>query len=175
MYGDREISNQKVMQQIVLRACGLRDLPDLDRMIDRLLFTPVISSSSFQSHSGASFTGHFDTYNLAVISQLLLNKGIYSHRRIFKPDIIARFTNPSGNGKTLGWIKPVENSWTGDLFSPSAFGCMDTKGNFLWIEPEQKLFIVFSATGVPESEPERIETVYEKIANTVMQAIKSKK
>ncbi len=172
MYGNREASNQIVMQQIVLRACGLRTL---DGLIDRLFFSPLALSSSFQYPSPTPFTGSFDAYDLAAISQLLLNKGIYFHHRILKPDTIARFTDPSGGGKALGWIKPEENRWTGTLFSPSAFGCMDANGHFLWIEPEEKLFIVLSAEGVSESKENRIETVYENIAEAVLQEISSKK
>lgn len=153
-----EISNTVLIEEIISRAFGLT----IGDILRKQLFEPLGRIPEKQTLSWA----------LAESSQMLLNKGIYNHRRIFKPETIARFTDPRNRGQALGWIKPDKNDWTGRLFSPESYGVMNPDGIFLWIDPQKELFIVFLASVGKEAEEAEVKEAYEKIAQSILDEIK---
>ena len=153
-----EISNTVLIEEIISRAFGLT----IGDILRKQLFEPLGKIPENQTLSWA----------LAESSQMLLNKGIYNHRRIFKPETIARFTDPRNRGQALGWIKPDKNDWTGRLFSPESYGVMNPDGIFLWIDPQKELFIVFLASVGKEAEEAEVKEAYEKIARSILDDIK---
>ena len=70
-------------------------------------------------------------------------------------------------------MKPDKSDWTGRLFSNGSFGLMDTEGHFLWIDPQKQLFIVLEAFAIKLPEETTIEETYEKITESILNAIKS--
>lgn len=153
-----EILNTVLIEEIISRAFGLT----IGDILRKQLFEPLGKIPENQTLSWA----------LAESSQMLLNKGIYNHRRIFKPETIARFTDPRNRGQALGWIKPDKNDWTGRLFSPESYGVMNPDGIFLWIDPQKELFIVFLASVGKEAEEAEVKEAYEKIARSILDDIK---
>ena len=160
---DEEVSNRIPIDAIVSRASG-----STERMMARLPgeFAPKIA--------GPGWRNSYLDNDVAVFSQMLLNNGIYNHQRIFKPNTIRRFTRSrEGTTQALGWMKPDKSDWTGRLFSNGSFGLMDTEGHFLWIDPQKQLFIVLEAFAIKLPEETTIEETYEKITESILNAIKS--
>jgi beta-N-acetylhexosaminidase len=128
-------SGAGLVQEIIGRASAV----PFARFVSRKLFEPLGMTGTFYEEGKRSdlfSTGH----DLAVFAQLLLNGGIYDHRRYFSTEVIARFTGPTGP-----WSKPSDSDWTGEAFSESAFGHSSDTGPSLWIDPSRNLFIVFLA------------------------------
>ena len=102
--------------------------------------------------------------DLGIFAQMLLNRGIYNHRRYLKLDTVDMFTGPEG-----AWLKPSESNWTGKIFSPKAFGHISDSGSLLWIDPSSKLFIVMLANGRPDDG--RIPEAQRNICETITSAL----
>ena len=158
-----EIGHSTLIDEIVSRASG-----STERMMARLPkeFAPKTAGSGW----GNSYLDN----DVAVFSQMLLNKGIYNHLRIFKPNTIRRFTRShKGTTQAMGWMKPDKSDWTGRLFSNESFGLMDNRGHFLWIDPQKQLFLVLEASIIKLPEETTVEETYEKITESILKAVKS--
>jgi CubicO group peptidase (beta-lactamase class C family) len=107
---------------------------------------------------------------------MLLNRGIYDHRRFLSSEIIERFTSNQGlakNPQGLGWTKPSHSGWTSKTLSPSAFGINSRSGNFMWIDPKSGFFVIFLTSGTnPGVEQSRIESVHSTIIEAVSSELK---
>ena len=68
---------------------------------------------------------------------MILNGGIYNHRRFLSKKTITSYAVNSGL-----WTKPDDS-----FFSATAFGLSSPSGSFLWIDPEKELFIEFLISG----------------------------
>jgi CubicO group peptidase (beta-lactamase class C family) len=141
-------SSRDLLEEITSRASGI----PFHRFLARHLFEPLGMTSTFWSPPKA-FRGYIarvsaegntslfsSIHDLAVFAQMLLNRGVYGHRRYFKPETIAKFTGPQGP-----WSKPSDADWTGQLLPPTAYGYSSCNGPFLWVDPARQLFIVFMA------------------------------
>jgi hypothetical protein len=158
----KEISKRLLMDEIVSRATGLSFGQIISNLTHELAGERILGTDSYSIN------------DVAVFSQALLNKGIYHHHRILKPDTIAIFTRlHKGTTQALGWMKPDPNNWTGRLFSRESFGLTDTEGNLLWIDPQKHFFIVLEANAIKQPEENIIEEAYEKMAQTLMDGIKN--
>ncbi len=124
-------------------------------------------------HAGLFSTGR----DLAIFAQMMLNDGIYDHRRYLKAETIARFTakqGPAESSQALGWRKPSAANWTGQVFSPSAFGHTGFTGTMIWIDPESQAFIILLSNRVhPSRKNQKIEEAREAVSRSVMNALKS--
>ena len=94
--------------------------------------------------------GLFSTTNdLAVIMQMLLNKGTYNDVQIFKPATVNYFTSTKidGNRRGLGFDKPtIEKNGTGpssDFCSNETFGHQGFTGCVMWADPVYNLVYIF--------------------------------
>jgi beta-N-acetylhexosaminidase len=172
-----------MIREIVTRAAGI----PLGSYMTQKLFEPLGMQSTVFKRSpeypiwatGSAWAPpelFSSTHDLALFAQMLLNRGIYDHRRYLSSEIVARFTSNQGltkNPQGLGWTKPSSSDWTGKIFSPSAFGISSRKGNFLWIDPKSQLFIVFLTNGAnPDVEQSRIDGVYRAIIEAVSSELK---
>jgi beta-N-acetylhexosaminidase len=84
--------------------------------------------------------------DLAIFAQMLLNHGVYAHRRYFDPATVEKYSGSRGP-----WSQPSDSDWTAGVFSPSAYGHNSISGSLIWIDPGKKLFIVLLANGRPDS------------------------
>ena len=104
--------------------------------------------------------------DVAVFAQMLLNRGIYAHHRYFRIETVDKFTGPRG-----AWLKPSESDWTGQVFSPKAFGHISESGSLLWIDPARNLFVVLMAAGktgnkkIPDTQRHICESIVAAIQN----------
>jgi beta-N-acetylhexosaminidase len=144
-------SDKLLLNEIVSRASG----SSLDRVLAGRLFRPLGIGKTTQLQSTAR--------DLAVFAQMMLNGGIYDHRRYFDRSILAQFT--AGN-KAMGWSKP--SGWTERLFSKTAFGHNSSSGSALWIDPEKQLFIIFLTNAQSKEHAAEVQqNIIESLARSV--------
>ena len=122
-------------------------------------------------HAGAFSTAP----DLAAFCQMLLNGGIYAHRRILRRATIAEFTEPqqlSGGTRTLGWAVPTEGGSSGHFMGPRTFGHTGFTGTSIWIDPDRQLFVVFLTNRVhPTRENQKLAKVRPALHDAVMQSL----
>ncbi len=122
-------------------------------------------------HAGLFSSAH----DLALFAQMMLNGGIYAHRRVLNPETIERFTTRQGaadDARALGWGKASPANWTGKVFSASAYGHTGFTGTSIWIDPEKQLFIVLLTNRVhPSRENLKIDEARQAICEAVVKAI----
>lgn len=125
----------------------------------------------------AGHAGLFSTAgDIAAFAQMILNGGIYAHRRILRRETIREFTAGERVGRgarALGWDVPTPSgSAAGRHFSGSAFGHTGFTGTSLWIDPERELFVAFLTNRVnPTRANERIRQVRPAVHDAVVEAL----
>jgi beta-N-acetylhexosaminidase len=143
-------ANEDLLRIILSRATGISP----ERFLAEHLFKPLGMNSTFYQPprrfpGGIAYSGESqnaglfcNARDLAVFAQMLLNRGIYNHRRYLDLETIERLS-----GSQSPWSKPSDSDWTGKVFSPQAFGHNTASGSMLWIDPAKQLFIVLLANG----------------------------
>jgi beta-N-acetylhexosaminidase len=150
---------------------------EFDRNLrDRLVQGEVHDENAFTMGGVSGHAGVFSTApDLAAFCQMLLNGGVYAHRRILKRATIAQFTSPqplSNGSRTLGWAVPTEGSSSGHYFSAHSFGHTGFTGTSIWIDPDQQLFVVLLTNRVnPTRENQKIAQVRPALHDAVMQGL----
>jgi beta-N-acetylhexosaminidase len=150
---------------------------EFDRNLrNRLVQGEVHDENAFAMGGVSGHAGLFSTApDLAAFCQMLLNGGVYAHRRILKRATIAQFTAPqslSNGTRTLGWAVPTEGSSSGHYFSTHSFGHTGFTGTSIWIDPDRQLFVVLLTNRVnPTRENQKIAQVRPALHDAVMQAL----
>ncbi len=144
----------------------------------RVVRGEVHDENAFAMGGVAGHAGLFScARDLAVFAQMMLNNGLYDHRRYFNPGIVQRFTESqeaAGAARALGWAKPSENNWTGSVFSPAAYGHTGFTGTSMWIDPGRKMFIILLSNRVhPTRENLKIDDARKVISESIVKAIKA--
>jgi CubicO group peptidase (beta-lactamase class C family) len=142
----------------------------------KLVQGEVHDENAFTMGGVSGHAGVFSTApDLAAFSQMLLNGGVYAHRRILKRATIAQFTTPqqlSNGTRTLGWAVPTEGSSSGHFFSAHSFGHTGFTGTSIWIDPDRQVFVVLLTNRVnPTRENMKIAQVRPAVHDAVMQAL----
>lgn len=106
----------------------------------------------------AGHAGLFSTANdLAILMQMLLNKGVYGGERYLSEEVIAEFIkcqfckpDGSGNRRGLGFDRPVKGKGgpTCECVSYASFGHTGFTGTMVWADPESNLIYVFLSNRV---------------------------
>lgn len=103
----------------------------------------------------AGHAGLFGRANdLAVMMQLMLNKGYYGDVSLMKGQTVDAFTRLQSNQsrRGWGWDKPEQElgkgGSTGDLAPKSTFGHTGFTGTCVWADPENELIYVFLSNRV---------------------------
>lgn len=103
-----------------------------------------------------------NTHDLAVITQMLLDKGSFEGKQLLKPETIKYFTTApftnNDNRRGLGFDKlPINKkgpSTASKSASMSSYGHTGYTGTFFWSDPENNLTIIFLSNRVyPCAEP----------------------
>ena len=143
-----------------------------------LIHGTVHDENTFFLGGVSSHAGLFSTAeDLAIMSQMLLNQGIYLHQRFFKPQTIREWTAPQnlppGSDRALGWDTPSPTgSSAGDYFSPGSFGHLGFTGTSVWIDPVREIAIILLTNRVhPTREREGIYRIRRNFYNTAMEAL----
>ncbi|MBN7813982.1 glycoside hydrolase family 3 N-terminal domain-containing protein [Algoriphagus pacificus] len=103
----------------------------------------------------AGHAGLFGKANdLAVMMQLMLNKGYYGDVSLIKPVTIEQFTKRQSNQSRRGWgwdkpdVEAGKGGSAGDLAPKSTFGHTGFTGTCVWADPENNLIYVFLSNRV---------------------------
>lgn len=122
---------------------------DFDNVRRYVLQGEVHDESAYHSLGGvAGHAGLFSTgQDLAVLTQVLLNRGGYGTKQLFSGKVIDQFIKPDdGNGTYgLGWRRANngDSKWHfGPYASSSAFGHTGWTGTVTVIDPEHDLAII---------------------------------
>jgi len=125
----------------------------------------------------APHAGLFSTAgDLARFAQMLLNGGVYDHRRLVSRQTVELFTQRAGvpaSSRALGWDTPSEGSSGGTLLSASSFGHTGFTGTSLWVDPQRELFVILLTNRVhPTRENNLIREVRPAVMDAVIAAIR---
>jgi CubicO group peptidase (beta-lactamase class C family) len=122
-------------------------------------------------HAGMFSTGG----DLAIFCQMMLNGGLYAHRRLLKRATVARFTaadSLAANTRTLGWNVPTTPSASGQYFSPRSYGHNGFTGTSMWVDPDKELFVVLLTNRVnPTRQNDKIQRVRPAAHDAVVEAL----
>ena len=116
--------------------------PKLDTLIHGIVHDPVAALVG----GVAGHAGLFSNANdLAILFQMLLNKGEYGGVQYFKPQTVEKFVSRQGTLRGLGFDMPPLNR--GYVIARSAsensFGHTGFTGTCVWADPEHDLVFVF--------------------------------
>jgi beta-glucosidase-like glycosyl hydrolase/CubicO group peptidase (beta-lactamase class C family) len=129
----------------------------------------------------AGHAGLFGKANdLAVMMQLMLNKGYYGDVSLMKPGTVSAFTarQSTQSRRGWGWDKPEpeegEGGSAGKLASKSTFGHTGFTGTCTWADPENQLIYIFLSNRVyPDAENKKLlrEGIRTDIHDIIYQAM----
>jgi CubicO group peptidase (beta-lactamase class C family) len=142
----------------------------------RVLRGEVHDENAHAFGGAAAHAGLFGTApDLARFAQMMVNGGVFEHRRIVSRATLEKFTARAGvpdSSRALGWDTPSPNSSAGDLLSPRAFGHTGFTGTSMWIDPEKKLFFILLSNRVhPTRENNQIGPIRREFAHAVVRAL----
>jgi CubicO group peptidase (beta-lactamase class C family) len=105
--------------------------------------------------------GLFGTANdLAILMQMLLNKGTYGGKQFLKPQTIDEFTRvqfpENDNRRALGFDKPIfgndtlslDQAYPAPAVSKNSFGHSGFTGTFIWADPDTGIIFIFLSNRV---------------------------
>ncbi len=120
----------------------------------------------------AGHAGLFSTASdVAVLVQMLLNRGTYGGKRYLQESTVVEFTRKyvPGQDRYLGWdMKSAVGSSAGSYFSPSSFGHTGFTGTSVWVDPERKLGVILLTNRV---HPTRANLKISKVRPAVHDAV----
>lgn len=129
----------------------------------------------------AGHAGLFGTANdLAVMMQLMLNKGSYGDIALYSPETVDVFTKRQSNlsRRGWGWDKPEPEAGKGgsaSKFAPkSTYGHTGFTGTCVWADPENQLVYIFLSNRVhPEAENNKLldESIRTKIHDIIYESM----
>ena len=142
----------------------------------RLVQGEVHDENAYVIGGVSGHAGVFSTAaDLAAFCQMLLNGGVYGHKRLLKRATIAEFTAPQAlaqNTRALGWVVPTEGSSSGHYFSAHSYGHTGFTGTTIWIDPDRQLFVVLLTNRVnPTRENQKIAEVRPVVHDAVMKGL----
>ncbi len=107
---------------------------------------------------------------VAPLAQMLLNGGIYGHRRILKRSTIELFAARQRVGdavRALGWnVGP----WNGSTLSRRSYGWDDQRGVSLWVDPEKNLFVAFLPAEVQPGAEDKLRALRDELHRATAEA-----
>jgi beta-N-acetylhexosaminidase len=137
---------------------------------DDLLFRKQLIQGDVHDPGAAMFggvAGHAglfsDAYDLAVLSQVMLNNGAYNGHQFFKKETIQLFTayQSAISRRGYGFDKPEKDNATRKepyptlSASPETFGHTGFTGTCFWIDPKYKLTYIFLSNRVNSPDPNK--------------------
>jgi CubicO group peptidase (beta-lactamase class C family) len=104
----------------------------------------------------AGHAGLFSTAaDLSIFAQTLLNGGVYRGVRVFSDSTVRQFTRRAAGTRALGWDTCAKNSACGEMMGESAFGHTGFTGTSLWLDPEQRMFVLLLTNRVYDARAAR--------------------
>lgn len=154
---------------------------EVDRTFRRRLIQGEVHDETAWILGGAAgHAGLFSTAaDLAQFAFMLVNGGYIHGQQFLKPETIALFTrrvdqtNPA-HTRALGWdTRSTEGySSAGQFFGPLSYGHTGFTGTSMWIDPEQRLFVILLTNRVyPSRDNNRHSAVRATLADIAYRSI----
>jgi beta-glucosidase-like glycosyl hydrolase/CubicO group peptidase (beta-lactamase class C family) len=142
----------------------------------RLLQGEVDDENAWAMGGVAGHAGLFSTAgDIAIFAQMMLNGGIYAHRRLLRRATIEQFTTRvtiGDSARALGWDVPTGSSSSGAHFSRGSYGHLGFTGTSLWVDPQRGAFVVLLTNRVhPTRANEKIKQVRPALHDAVMEGL----
>jgi CubicO group peptidase (beta-lactamase class C family) len=120
-----------------------------------------------------------NAYDLAILMQMNLQKGLYGDRRYFQDETLPTFAKmyDTANHRGLGWDKAPtngESNYVASMASPTSFGHSGFTGTMVWVDPKEELvFVMLSNRVHPNAENTEInrKRIRRRVHELVYQAI----
>jgi CubicO group peptidase (beta-lactamase class C family) len=119
-----------------------------------------------------------DTNDLAILFQMMLNRGSYGGVRYFKPETVNMFTaNQSAvSRRGLGfdrWDPKSKTGYPSKLASPETYGHTGYTGTCVWVDPKYNLIYIFLSNRVNPSVSTKITdlSIRGRIQDVIYEAI----
>ncbi|WDZ98957.1 serine hydrolase domain-containing protein [Mucilaginibacter sp. SJ] len=127
----------------------------------------------------AGHAGLFGSANdVAILYQMILNKGSYGGAQYFKPEVVDLFTSKQSpvSRRGLGfdrWDPIAERHYPSKLASDQAFGHTGFTGTCIWVDPKYNLVYVFLSNRVNPSVASKLLSlnIRPRIQDVVYEAI----
>ncbi|MCX2573207.1 serine hydrolase domain-containing protein [Pedobacter sandarakinus] len=120
--------------------------------------------------------------DLAIIYQMLLNRGTYGGTQYFKPETVDMFTSKQSNVSRRGlgfdrWDPDSTKHYPSDLASPQTYGHTGYTGTCVWVDPSRGLVYVFLSNRVNPTVTEKLSNlkIRGRIQDVINKAIDSAK
>ncbi len=117
------------------------------QLLDGYVHDPTAALQGGISGNAGVFS---DAYDVAVLFQMLLNKGSYGGRQYFKPATVDLFTATHAGHRGYGFDKlpPGEDYLAGKLASAETYGHSGFTGICVWVDPEREMVFAFLSNRV---------------------------
>ncbi|MEO8795696.1 MAG: serine hydrolase [Daejeonella sp.] len=127
----------------------------------------------------AGHAGLFASANdLAILYQMLLDKGTYGGKRYFKKETVEMFTAKQSDVSRRGlgfdrWDPDVKKEYPSKLASPETFGHTGYTGTCVWVDPRFNLVYIFLSNRVNPEVSDQLSklNIRSRIQDVVYQSI----
>ncbi|MCB0744050.1 MAG: serine hydrolase [Ignavibacteriae bacterium] len=163
----------------VKKFCVPTELDDFWRM--RLLQGEVHDERAYMLNGVAGHAGLFSTVeDLSKFVMMLMNKGEYKGQQIINPKIIDEWTTRQSeeSDRGIGWDTKAINGYSsaGHYLSKDSFGHTGYTGTSIWVDKENKLFVIFLSNRVhPTRANTKISEFRPIIHDAIFEAVFGKK
>ncbi|TCD00584.1 beta-N-acetylglucosaminidase [Pedobacter frigidisoli] len=128
---------------------------EMDAYFRKTLLVGYVHDQGAALAGGVSgHAGLFSSANdLAIIYQMLLNRGTYGGQEYFKPQTVDMFTSKQSNVSRRGlgfdrWDPDSTKHYPSELASPQTYGHTGYTGTCVWVDPSRGLVYVFLSNRV---------------------------
>lgn len=99
--------------------------------------------------------------DMAIMYQMLLNKGTYGGQEYFKPETVITFTSKQSNVSRRGlgfdrWDPDLAKKYPSATASPQTFGHTGYTGTAVWVDPSRGLVYIFLSNRVNPGVTDRL-------------------
>jgi len=128
---------------------------EMDTYFRKTLLVGFVHDQGAALAGGVSgHAGLFASSNdMAIMYQMLLNKGTYGGQQYFKPETVTTFTSKQSNVSRRGlgfdrWDPDLAKKYPSETASPQTFGHTGYTGTAVWVDPSRGLVYVFLSNRV---------------------------
>lgn len=113
--------------------------------------------------------------DLAILNQMLLNRGTYGGVQYFKPETVSLFTSQQSNvsRRGLGFDRGEGRSYPSSLASEGTFGHTGYTGTAVWVDPKYNLVYIFLSNRVYPSVSNKLNSlrIRPRVQDAIYEAI----
>jgi len=102
--------------------------------------------------------------DLAILYQMILNKGTYGGTQYFKPETVDLFTKQQSSVSRRGlgfdrWDPEISKHYPSELASPQTYGHTGYTGTCFWVDPKYNMVYIFLSNRVNPKETQKLTSL----------------